>query len=83
MCFLGKEENNPEIPCVLGKVSKHYHYYISFLFSFFSRGWLIDATAGYPVHEVRENCGNMTGIVSSATVYDKATKTFDAWYHKD
>ncbi|CAH3039677.1 unnamed protein product [Porites lobata] len=45
-------------------------------------GWLADGTVRYPMHVLKSNCGNKTGIVGSSTPRNK-TKMFDVWCYKE
>jgi len=45
-------------------------------------GWLIDATARYPMQTVKPNCGNRTGVIGNTAKRDKHDKRYSAYCYK-
>ena len=49
---------------------------------YFSYGWLIDATARYPMQTVKPNCGNKTGVIGTTAQRNKTSERYSAYCYK-
>lgn len=45
-------------------------------------GWLIDATARYPMQTVKSNCGNRTGVIGTTAQRNKTHNRYSAYCYK-
>lgn len=55
---------------------------IVLLYLYFSYGWLIDATARYPMQTVKSNCGNRTGVIGTTAKRNKTNGRYSAYCYK-